>query len=146
MVSPAVSCHGGANGRIRTRPGSMTEKQPAQSSRTRIRLAICRPASLGFGVGVRSKMTPQDGGSDDPLANSPKSLSKVKRIRSSRTAQSRTWWSGIPGATVLTQMTSWPAAKSPSTAEPGKFSPARNRVSGRARECSLRTQGIARIG
>jgi len=102
--------------------------------------------ALGFGIGVRSKMTPQDGGSDDHLANSPKSLSKVIRIGYSCPARSRTWRSGIPGATVLTQMTSWSAANSASTAAPGKFSSARNRISGCARGYSLRAQGVARRG
>ena len=64
-----------------TRPGSMTEKLPAQSSRAVISAASRSPASSGFGIGIRSNTTPQVRGSADPLASSPKSLSKVSKIR-----------------------------------------------------------------
>ncbi len=43
-----------SSGRIRTRPGSMTEKLPAQSSRATIRSATRCPTSPGGGIGIRS--------------------------------------------------------------------------------------------
>jgi hypothetical protein len=60
------------------------EKLPAQSSRAVISAASRSPASSGFGIGIRSNTTPQVRGSADPLARSPKSLSKVSKIRCSR--------------------------------------------------------------
>ena len=62
--------------------------------------------SVEFIIGLMA-----DGWSEvDILANSPKSLSKVRRMRSSRAAQANTSGSAIPGAAVLTQTTSCPAA------------------------------------
>ena len=69
--------HRQANTRIRTRPGSTTEKCPAQSSRAVIRSARRAPTSLGFGIGMRNNTTPHVAGSADARASSPKSLSKV---------------------------------------------------------------------
>ena len=82
---PALRCDY-PSGRIRTRPGSMTEKLPVQSSRALISAASRSPASSGFGIGIRINTTPQVRGSTDPRANSPKSLSKVSKIRCSRAA------------------------------------------------------------
>jgi len=59
----------------------MTEKLPVQSSRALISAASRSPASSGFGIGIRINTTPQVRGSTDPRANSPKSLSKVSKIR-----------------------------------------------------------------
>jgi hypothetical protein len=52
----------------------------------------------------------------------------------------------MPGAAIRAQRTSWPAASRAVTAALGKFSLARKRISGCAREYLLRAQGIARIG
>src|SRR6266436_6535483 len=91
-------------------------------------------------------MIPHPCGSADPLASSPKSLSKVSRMRSSRAAHASTSGSFMPGAAILIQTTSCPAASRAVTAAPGKFSFARKRISGCAREYFLRAQRIARIG
>jgi len=128
---PALRCDY-PSGRIRTRPGSMTEKLPVQSSRALISAASRSPASSGFGIGIRINTTPQVRGSTDPRANSPKSLSKVSKIRCSRAAPCQylgasTSGSGMPGATVLTHTTSCPAAAREATATAGKFSLARKR-------------------
>src|ERR1700730_16912656 len=135
-----------ANARIRTRPGSTTEKCPAQSSRAVIRSVRRAPTSLGFGIAMRNNTTPRVAGSADARASSPKSLSKVSRIRASRAAQARTSGSPVPGAAVVSQTTSWPADRSVDTAAPGKFSLARNRISCCAGEYLFRSQGIPRVG
>src|SRR5882757_5271986 len=124
----------------------MTEKEPAQSSRAVIRSASRCPTLPGLGIGMRSKTTPHVRGSADPLASSPKSLSKVSRMRSSRAAHASTSGSVVPGAATLTQTTSCPAASRAVTAAPGKFSLARKRILGRAREYFLRAQRIACVG
>src|SRR5713101_3729148 len=95
---------------------------------------------------MRNSTTPQTLGSAEPPANSPKSWSKVSRTRCSRTAHASTSGSLAPGAAILTQTMSCPAAASATTAAPGKFSFARKRISGRAREYLLGTQRVARIG
>jgi hypothetical protein len=105
----------------------MTEKLPGQSSRAVISAASRSPASSGFGIGIRSNTTPLVRGSADPLASSPKSLSKVSKIRWSRAAHASTSGSGMPGATILTHTTSCPAAAREATAAAGKFSLARKR-------------------
>src|SRR5882672_2246943 len=97
-------------------------------------------------MGMRSRIIPHVDGSTDALASSPKSLSKVSRIRSSRTAHASTSGSLLPGAAVLIHTTSLPAASSAATAAPGKFSLARKRMSGRARVYLLSTQHVARVG
>src|SRR4029450_5389086 len=111
-----------------------------------MRSASCCPTSLGLGIGVGNKTTPHERGSADPLASSPKSLSKVNRMRSSRAAHASTSGSVVLGAAIRTQTTSCPAASRTVTAAPGKFSLARKRLSGCAREYLLRAQRIARIG
>src|SRR5882762_8102283 len=83
------------------RPGSMTEKWPAQSSRDVTMLLSRDPISPGFGIGVRNSTTPHLLGSADALASSPKSLSKVSSVRSSRVAHASTsgsahTWGRIP--------------------------------------------------
>src|SRR5437868_14268196 len=90
-------------------------------------------------------MTPHVDGRDDRLASSPKSLSKVRRVRCSRAAHASTAGSLVPGAAILSQTISCPAASRAATAAPGKFSLARKRMSGCAWEYLLRTQRIARI-
>jgi hypothetical protein len=97
-------------------------------------------------MGIRSKIIPHVDGSAVVLASSPKSLSKVSKIRSSRAAHASSSGSPLPGAAVLIQTTSFPAALSAVTAAPGKFSFARNRMSGRAGLHLLRAQCIACIG
>src|SRR5712691_5291263 len=94
---------------------------------------------------MRNSTTPQTLGSAELPANSPKSLSKVSRTRCSRTAHASTSGSLAPGAAILTQTMSCPAAASATTAAPGKFSFARKRISGRAREYLLGTQRVACI-
>ncbi len=136
---------GYASGRIRMRPGSMTEKWPTQSARDASSCTKRAPTSPGFGIGIRNSTTPHAAGRADALANSPKSLSKVRRTRCSRTAHSRTTASLTPGATSLTETISCPAASSAATAVPGKFSLARNRISRRAGKRLLRTDRVPRI-
>jgi hypothetical protein len=80
-TSPATRPARYPRGRIRMRPGSMTEKWPAQSSRDMSRLLSRGPISPGFGIGKRNSTTPHVLGNADPLASSPKSLSKVSRVR-----------------------------------------------------------------
>jgi hypothetical protein len=96
-------------------------------------------------MGMRSKTTPHVRGGADPLASSPKSLSKVSRMRTSRAAHASASESVVPGAAVLTQTTSCTAASRAVIAAPGKFSLARKRISGCAREYLLRAQRVARI-
>lgn len=106
-------CYSGTSAlsrRIRMRPGSTTEKLPAQSSRVAIMLTKRLPKSPGCGMGVRNNMTPQVAGSADIFANSPKSLSKVSKTRASSIARWSTSRSLAPGIAVLTQTTSCPAA------------------------------------
>jgi len=133
------------NRRSRTRPGSMTEKWPAQSSRAVIRSARRCPTSSGPGIGMRNRMMPHPAGKAAALANSPKSLSKVRRIRPSLAAHDSTSGSLAPGAAVLTHNMSCPADRSRATAAPGKFSLARSRISGGAWEDLLRAQQIPRV-
>jgi hypothetical protein len=64
-----------ASVRIRTRPSSITEKYPAQSSRA-ARPAKRSPASFGFGIGIRNSTAPHVAGRVDARASSPKSLIK----------------------------------------------------------------------
>src|SRR5262249_34885532 len=71
---------------------------------------------------------------------------QVSRMRSSRAAYAKTSGSVGPGAAVLIQATSCPAASGAVTAAPGKFSLARKRISGCAREYLSRAERIARIG
>src|SRR5437763_6838348 len=59
--------------RILTRPGSMTEKWPFQSSRAATRAARRCPAASELGAGTRKSTTPQPRGNADRAANSPKS-------------------------------------------------------------------------
>ena len=101
-----------SRGRIRTRPGSITEKWPTQSFLDVTKPARRRPTSLGFCRGMRNNTTPHVPGNGDALANSPKSLSKVSRIRSSRAARASTSGSPVPGASILTHATSCPADRS----------------------------------
>src|SRR5215470_11918916 len=89
---------------------------------------------------------PHSDGSDHPLASSPKSLSKVSRIRCSRAAHASISASEMPGAAALIQTTLCPAALRAATAAPGKFSFARKRISGGRREYLLRSQRIPRVG
>ncbi len=89
---------------------------------------------------------PQAAGNAADFTRSPKSLSKVSKIRSSFAANAITSKSLAPGATNRIQTTSCPAETSPLTAAPGKFSSARKRVSSRARQNPLGAQRIARIG
>ena len=89
--------------------------------------------------------TPHVLGNADALASSPKSLSKVSRMRPSRAAHARTSASLIPGAAILIHTTSCPAAASAVTVVPGKFSLARKRMSGCAGEDLLGTQCITRV-
>src|SRR5712691_3622151 len=95
---------------------------------------------------MRNSTTPQTLGSAELPANSPKSLSKVSRTRCSRTAHASTSGSLAPGAAILTQTMSCPAAASALTAAPGKFSFARKRISRCAREYLFGTQCVACIG
>src|ERR1700726_325491 len=127
------------------RPGSMTEKWPAQSSRDVIMLPSRDPISPGFGIGMRNSTTPPVLGSADALASSPKSLSKVSRVRSSRIPHASTSGSLIPGAAFLTHTTSYSAAMSAATALLGKFSLARKRISGCAGEDLFGAQRVTRI-
>jgi len=53
------------------------------------------------GIGMRNKLTPHAAGKPETLANSPKSLSKVRRIRASLAAQASTSGSLVPGAAIL---------------------------------------------
>lgn len=71
--------------RILMRPGSMTEKWPAQSLRAIIASATFRVLSRAFFIGMRIKTIPHVFGSLAALASSPKSLSKVSKMRSSLT-------------------------------------------------------------
>jgi hypothetical protein len=113
---------------MRTRFGSITEKCPAQSWREKSTRLKKAPASVAGGIGKRNRTIPHCAGSLACQASSPKSLSKVSRTRSSRTARASTSASGAPGESVRTHARSCPAARSATTASPGKFSLARNRT------------------
>jgi len=110
------------NGRMRMRPGSISAKWPGKSSRPETIYAMVLPAAAGGGGGRRKRMTPQATGRPSRHANSPKSLSKVRGIRLSLMARTRTSRSELPGASLRTQATSWPAARKAVTASPGIFS------------------------
>jgi len=75
---------------MRTRPGVMTEKLPAQSFRDVTSSASRCPTLSGLGIGMRNNTTPHTCGSADRPASSPKSLSKVSKIRCSRAAHAST--------------------------------------------------------
>src|SRR5262249_53462218 len=70
----------------------------------------------------------------------------VSKMRSSRAARASTSASLQPGAAVLTQVTSCPAAPRDAMAAAGKFSSARKRMSGCGWVHLFRAQQIARIG
>jgi hypothetical protein len=109
IVSGSCSTETYHSSRMRIRPGSMTEKWPCQPSRA-MTTAICRPASPAFLIGIRTRTMPHDAGSFVALAISPKSLSKVSKGGSSLAPHASTSESPMPGATVLIQTTSCPAA------------------------------------
>jgi len=113
---------------MRTRPGSTTEKCPAQSSRLPMMLAMAGPTSAGEGIGIRNRTMPAVAGNPERQASSPKSLSKVRRTRFSRMACANTSESELPGASVRIQARSCPATRTALTASPGKFSFARKRT------------------
>ena len=103
------------------------------------------PASAARGIGNRISTMPDDAGNPARQASSPKSLSKVSMILSSRTAHANTSSSLLPGATVRTQTMSWPAASISATASPGIFSSARKRISCCARIHLFRSQHVTSI-
>ncbi len=113
---------GGGNGLMRIRPGSTTEKWPAQSARLAIAAQTCAASWAEVPACNRNSTIPQPVGNPAWNAKSPKSLSKVRRIRCSATARDRTCGSVLAGASVRTQATSWPRARNASTASSGKFS------------------------
>jgi len=76
-------------GVMRMRPSSTTAKCPAQSVRLSSAATATRATCAEDGVEMRNKMMPLETGSLARKANSPKSLSKVTRIRSSARAHSR---------------------------------------------------------
>lgn len=90
------------SGRMRTRPGSTTEKCPGQSSRAVMSMAIRDPTSFGRGIGTRNSTMPHPAARGALLASSPKSLSNVSKIRPSRAVHDRISVSRDPGASVLT--------------------------------------------
>jgi hypothetical protein len=108
------------SGVIRIRSSSTTAKFPAQSWRE----ARAATATLAIREGddrtMRKSTMPQLAGSPDLKASSPKSLSKVRRTRASACAWASTSRSVIPGDSVLTHRTSWPACLSASTAAAGE--------------------------
>src|SRR5215813_6048845 len=112
----------------------------------RDQLASLRPTSPGFGIGTRRRTHRIPGGNAVRRASSPKSLSKVSKMRSSLAAHAKTSGSAMPGAAVLIQTTSCPATRRAVTAAPGKFSLERERISGCAAKYFLRTQRVAGIG
>jgi len=69
-------------------------------------------ASAADAPQIDSRRWRHERGSADPLARSPKSLSKVSRMRSSRAAHASTSGSVVPRAAILIQTMSCPAAKS----------------------------------
>jgi hypothetical protein len=77
--------YGVASRRMRTRSGSITEKCPAQSVRSLILAARIAPTSVDAGIGNRNSTMPVDTGNPVRPASSPKSLSNVSMILSSRT-------------------------------------------------------------
>ncbi len=88
-----------------------------------------RFVTLAFDCLRRRKiMMPQVAGSPALKASFPKSLSNVRSTRCSAAASTRTSSSLAPGASILLHATSWPSARSASTALRRKFSLARNRM------------------
>jgi len=71
------------------RPGSMTEKWPGQSFLSEIPAANVAP-TFGGGIAILNKTIPHAVGRPQLQASSPKSLSKVRSTRLSRTAHART--------------------------------------------------------
>jgi hypothetical protein len=69
--------------RTRIRPGSTTEKCPAQSSRAIRTSAMTFPTPVGPSAGKRNRTIPQVAGNPERHASSPKSLSKVRSTRAS---------------------------------------------------------------
>ena len=141
---PGSICRGDptGRGRIRTRPGSITLKCPGQSDRLVSTSVMRVPTSVGFGMATRNNTTPQWAGSPNRHASSPKSLSNVTKTRASATARSRITRSVLPGASVLTQATSCPAARNAVTAAPGRFSSAGNLIIRQSRrDTPFRTGG-----
>jgi hypothetical protein len=74
---------GGGSARTRIRPGSTTEKCPAQSSRDIRTSAMTLPTPAGPSAGKRNSTIPQLAGNPERQASSPKSLSKVRSTRAS---------------------------------------------------------------
>ncbi len=118
------------SGVIRNRLSSMTEKCPAQSSRLSRTATATSATCAAEGALMRNKMMPAEEERPRRKANSPKSLSKVIKIRCSEAARFTTSSSGLPGESVRAQNTSCPRARSASTAAPGKFSLARMHIRG----------------
>jgi hypothetical protein len=70
-------------GVMRIRSSSTTAKCPAQSVRLSSAATATRATCAGEGIEIRKRMIPFEAGSPNRNANSPKSLSKVTRIRPS---------------------------------------------------------------
>ncbi len=113
---------------MRIRCASTTAKCPGQSSRKAIARDTAAATWLEELRGIRKRTIPQGAGTRTWKPNSAKSLSNVSHTRSSATARSRTCRSVLPGASVLTQPTSWPERRNASTASRGKLSFARKRL------------------
>ena len=88
--------------------------------------------SVALGMGRRKRTIRHFAGRRARHASSPKSLSKVMRMRSSRTARASTSASGAPGESARTDARSCPATRSAAIASPGKFSLAKNRTTPRS--------------
>lgn len=113
---------------IRTWYSSATAKLPAQSLREVITVRTRRTVNSGERGANRNNTTPEDAGNRDRNANSPKSLSKVRRMRLFATARFKTVWSSIPGESARTHATSCPMSRNASTTSRGKCSFAKNRM------------------
>ena len=86
---------------ILTLSSSTTLKCPYQSSRRAIAIKTFSATIALEGALIRNKMMPVVAGNCERKANSPKSLSKVKRIRFSAWARLNTWGSEMPGESIL---------------------------------------------
>ena len=83
---------------IRIRFSSTTEKCPAQSEREARAFTATRATDAGALSEILKRTTPLVAGRPERKANSPKSLSKVNRIRFSDSARDKTCSSGLLSA------------------------------------------------
>jgi len=128
----------GRIGRTRIRSRVTTQKFPLRSGCDFTSAKATSAASSGDSGMSRNRTTPLPAESPRRKTSSPKSLSKVKRIRWPSEQRPATSSSAMPGHSSATENISQPALRSASRAGRGKFSSAKNLMRSSADRLFLR--------